>query len=266
MRKILILLIVFFAKFIFAGQSDYELSVSSNKETYITGDPVIVNADFKNNTSKDVLIVFPQDGSENKFRYPYCYFEVADEYGNIVPDDSPACKVVNPLVKGAFRSIKPRKSESFFEDGFVLNRNKTLKPGRYKIRLFYSTDASKESQWYGLYSDDYWREIYKNEFWLKRKSEMAEIRKFLKKVPKLSIWSDSIIIDISANVSVSKQEALKIAENICKEVNWKFEDVTIIDSGENWEVTVNSVRLGNNGYIKINKKTGAVLEKYRTGP
>jgi hypothetical protein len=244
----------------------YEISIFSDKNTYFSGEPVIVNADFKNNTHKNILIVFPQDGSENKFRYPYCYFEVLDQEESIVPDCSPACKVVNPLVKQAFRDIKPGKSESFFEDGFILTRNITLKPGRYRIRLFYSTAADKESQWYGLYSDDYWTEIYKNEFWKKRKAEMAENRKLLKKVPKLEIWSNTITIDIVEGNDISEQEALRIAEGTCKEEGWKFEDVKIIDSGGTWDVAINYTRLGNNGFIRIDKKNGAVLEKYRTGP
>lgn len=252
--------------YLYAEQSDVEISVFSNKNAYLISEPVILNATIKNNTKEEILFVGPQDGSENKFRYPFCYFEVKDKNGEIVKDDYPACKVVNPLTKEAFHIIKHGGIYDFFEDGFNLSRIKTLKPGIYLITLYYSTDAKKESQWYGLYADDYWETRNTNEFWKKREKEMKEIRGMLKKVPVLNMKSNTITIEIIKDKDVSKEDALKIAEEVCKEQGWDWVDVNIIDKEDYWDINTHKTRLGGNAFIRIEKKTGKVLDNHLTGP
>jgi hypothetical protein len=116
-----------------------------------------------------------------------------------------------------------------------------------------------------LYADDYWRTIYENEFWKKRKSEMAEIRELLKKVPPVNLVSSTITIEIVGD-GISKEQALKIAEDICKEEGWEWVDVGINENGDYWDINTQKSRLGANAFIRINKKSGEVSEKYITGP
>lgn len=69
-----------------------------------------------------------------------------------------------------------------------------------------------------------------------------------------------------SEISISKEEALKIAEEVCKLENWEWVDVSITDNQNYWDIMTNSSHLGMNGWIRIDKRTGKVIEKQMTGP
>ncbi|MGV8121902.1 MAG: hypothetical protein AB2L14_19245 [Candidatus Xenobiia bacterium LiM19] len=65
---------------------------------------------------------------------------------------------------------------------------------------------------------------------------------------------------------VSREEALKIAERICREKGWPWEKPHVSESGLYYDISTNWGRLGGNAFIRIEKKTGTVLNPHMTGP
>lgn len=75
----------------------------------------------------------------------------------------------------------------------------------------------------------------------------------------LKAISNNIIV---AKKGVSKEEALNIAERICKESGWEWKDVTIEEGKDKWTVATFSLRDGGNANIEIDKHTGKVINKF----
>ena len=69
-----------------------------------------------------------------------------------------------------------------------------------------------------------------------------------------------------SEINISKEEALRIAEEVCKQENWEWVDVRITDNQNYWDIMTNSSHLGMNGWIRIDKRTGDVIKKEMTGP
>lgn len=237
-------------------------------ESYETGKPVVVNLRITNNSGNAVMLVHGQDGSIHKFRYPHLYYTILNEKNDTLKIMQPIDKVVNPLSSQYFFTLGPGESKDFYEDGFDLSRYFDLKEGVYEIICFYSTDAQKESQWYGAYSDDYWEKIFENSFWLKIKPDMEKCSQMLQKVPEINVSSEPVRIDIKSAVYVSREKALEIAKNVCAQEKWKWDEdkIYVTDQGNEWRIMTNSNSLGMNGIINIDKRTGEVLSKFMTGP
>ena len=247
-------------------QQPLQITINSDREVYVAGDAITVNATVTNNSRKGVWVARPQEGSEQGFRYPYCIFEVLDEKGVPVQDDYLACKTVDPVFKDGFVYLKPGQSVNLYKEGYRLDKSKILPQGTYTVVVSYSTESQKESQWYGLYSDDVWAERNKNPFWRKRAGKIKQSNKFIRKVPRLSITSNSITIKVVGVAGIAKEEALKIAREICNQQGWKWRGVNIVDYGTYWDINTNWGSLGSNALIRIDKRTGEVLEKHLTGP
>ena len=83
-----------------------------------------------------------------------------------------------------------------------------------------------------------------------------------------TITSNTITIEVLDDEDVvSKKEALKIAEDVCKKEKWErfWHGIKVEDEDSYWKVWT-PFRLGGNILIRIDKKTGKVIEKYLTGP
>ena len=61
--------------------------------------------------------------------------------------------------------------------------------------------------------------------------------------------------------NISKEKALKIAEQECKKENWNFENVSISDEKDRWFVLTNKSFRGGNALLYIDKKTGEIINK-----
>jgi hypothetical protein len=244
-----------------------QIIINSDNEVYVAGEPITIEVLAVNNSRKGIWIARPQEGSEQGFRYPYCIFEVLDEKGMPVQDTSLACKTVEPVfAKDAFVYLKPGRSTDLYKKGYSIDVSKTLSEGTYTVIVSYSTESRKDSQWYGLYSDDVWAERNKNPFWKKRAGQIKRSDKFIRKVPRLSITSNPIIIKVVGVAGIAKEQALRIAQDVCKEQGWEWKGINIVDYGTYWDVNTNWGRLGSNALIRIDKRTGEVLEKHLTGP
>jgi len=248
------------------AQAPIGVSISTDRDVYVAGEPIRINVQLTNNSAKRVWIVKPQEGSEQGFRYPYCIFEILDEKGVPVQDDSPACKTVDPVFKDGFFYLKPGQGVSLYKGGYRIDEAKTLPQGEYTIIFSYSTEAAKESQWYGLYADDFWAARNKDPFWKKRAGKIKDFNKSIRKVPRLSIASNPITIKVVGVTGIPKEEALKIAQEVCEKEGWEWRGVNVVDNGTYWDINTNWGSLGSNALIRIDKRTGEVLEKHLTGP
>lgn len=80
-----------------------------------------------------------------------------------------------------------------------------------------------------------------------------------------TIKSDEGVYEMEKE-SVSKDEALRVAEEICSKEGWEWVDVDIRDRNNYWEIQTHFHRLGGNAFIRIDKNTGKILNKHYTGP
>jgi hypothetical protein len=259
-------LLIFTVAFGREDDAPVRVRISPARESYIVGQPVIIEVEIVNDSSRDILIVVPQDGSEQKFRFPKCFFEVKKEDGAVLKDTAIACKVTDPLNRDGFARVKAGGKLRFYRQGFDLGTFKYFAAGRYSVRFYYSTAAQKDWQWYGPYSDQYWRERMNNEFWSKRAAEDGIVSRLLKKVPPLELVSNEAFFSITDRAVVSREEALKTAKEVCEQQGWAWEDEHIADNKDFWDITTRWKTLGGNIFIRIDKRTGKVLEKHVTGP
>lgn len=263
---IVLLLLLTFSSGSSGKEGDFSATISSDRTTYTSGQPVILQVHLRNNTGKTVLFVRPQEGSEQKLRYPHCLFELSASKGTVIGQRRPDCKVTAPLESAAFFELRPDESAPLYDKGYRLELTSPLEPGTYRIMVRYSTEAQKESQWYGLYSDDYWNEIGKNDFWKKQAHVMKKNRDMLANVPAVTIVSKAIEIKVVKGMPVSREEALKIAERTCREKGWPWEKPHVSETELYYDISTNWGRLGGNAFIRIEKKTGTVLNPHMTGP
>jgi hypothetical protein len=249
-----------------AKEGDFTVTVTPDRTAYGTGQPVVLQVHLKNNTGKSALFVRPQEGSEQKLRYPYCLFEITSSKGSLVAQRRPDCKVTAPLEPSAFFELKPNESRALYDKGYRIELSSPLEPGTYRVLVRYSTEAQKESQWYGLYSDDYWREIGKNDFWKKRADDMRKNREMLARVPAISIVSKTVEIKVAGSMSVSRDDALKIAEKTCREKGWPWEKPHVSETDAFYDIQTNWGQMGRNAFVRVDKKTGTILNSHMTGP
>jgi hypothetical protein len=244
-----------------------EIFLRSEKIKYFIGEKVLLTVDIRNNTRRDIVLVKPQGGSERGWRYPFCVFSVNCSSSESREDiHVPACKTVDPLSTEAFFVVPSGRTVPLYAGGYEMNRDFKLdKPGVYSVIFRYSTVAAGEWQWYGAYTAEYWKDRNSNEFWKKREKEILKNRDELKKVFRIDTRTEGIQFELIRK-QCGKDEALKIAETICIENNWKWKDVRINDAGESWQVMTNSMSLGMNAIIRIEKSTCKVLSKFFTGP
>ena len=244
-----------------------KLLLSAERRLFQLGEPILVHVTLQNVSNRSLYLILPQDGSDRGWRYPLGYFELKDEVGRT---DSvahiPRCKVTDPLSPEAFFDLPPRKSKSLFPDGYLLTMNYQMsKPGVYYLTYRYSTIASKEWQWYGLYSDVYWNERDANPFWQSRRTLIEENRKVLNSLEQVSTRSNWIQFEVVDRL-VSRQEALRTAETVCRAEKWPWQDAMVLDRDRFWDVMTQKDQLGSNAFVRVDKKTGEVIMKGLTGP
>lgn len=267
MRAILVLLLAAFAAS--AAEGVLEISITPEQSVVRPWERVLLRVRMTNRSGRELVLVGPQDGSERGVRYPHCVFEIKDGGGRLEERlyRRPVDKVVNPLAPSAFFTLKPGESAELYPGGYDLAEHVDLgSPAVHHVAFRYSTMGSKESEWYGSYSDDYWDgERRTNEFWKKREPAMRQNRALLAKLSRLSQRSESVRIEVAGG-PVSREEALGIAERAAGRAGWPWVKPSVTDKGAHWDVMTNSMSLGANGFFRIDKRTGRVVDQHRTGP
>jgi hypothetical protein len=129
--------------------------LSAEKVTYRAGELLQINVSISNNTKKSIYLPGCLDGSLNRFRFPYCYFTIIGPDGEV---PMPAgCRTTNRLREEDFVKLKKGDSfnpvdgrKGFAQDPRLLTGMNLDKPGRYKIRLHYSTMTNNLNDYCGI--------------------------------------------------------------------------------------------------------------------
>lgn len=131
------------------ASSQFTCTLTSDKKIYTLGEIPKLHVEIINNSKKKVLLIGSLDGSEEKFRMPWCYFIVEKPIPDTIIFQS--CKTSNPLRSEDFVTVKrgeifnPYKkvdNSGFFPDFMTTQKETFRNKGTYKIRFCYST-ASK---------------------------------------------------------------------------------------------------------------------------
>ena len=129
-------------------------SLSLSKKSFRKGEDIKVGVQIKNEQEKAIYLVNVLDGSEDKMRYPYCYFEIRNAQGQIVKPRMLRCGNTNQLVSQDFVKVQPKASfypfkAAFFNPYILYVAKKTMKPGDYTLRFIYSTQDPSIQKWLG---------------------------------------------------------------------------------------------------------------------
>ena len=163
----------------------------SNQPVYSAGEIPQFEVRIINNSPEAVYLPGCLDGSDMKWRYPYCYFTIEKPVA-----DTPwinRCGTLNRIRAEDIRLVKPGESFNpfdtidlygFFSD-YAAGNPETFKfPGTYKIRFHYSTMVKNLS--------DYNQARMKSGE-IKLQPAISII---LNKVPKVELTSNEIVIRI----------------------------------------------------------------------
>lgn len=167
----------------------------------------------KNLTNQDVVLVTPWDGSVEMSRFPYFYIEIKDSKGKNVPYNGGWCATYNNLTMDALFELKP------LEENYILNticpdQNCCFdsldifhKPGKYTIRVVYSTDNSEnKSGWVlpdRILQEREYDELIKNRdetgcpyYEITTKKHLKELEEKIKTVPRITVISNLVEIEV----------------------------------------------------------------------
>ncbi len=175
-----------------------EIRISTPDNRFDQGEEIILDVEITNSSGNEMVLVMPLDGSESRFRFPHAFLSVVPLEGQ-APKRFPACKTVNPLEPGEFFSMKPGETRKLYPAGLKLDRFFLWTPGRFKLKLEYATDAKKEVEWYGPYTEEYWNSRGENDFWAKREPDIIENRKLLARIAKIRVVSNELEIIIGGD-------------------------------------------------------------------
>jgi len=78
--------------------------------------------------------------------------------------------------------------------------------------------------------------------------------------------SDTLRIRVGKASGITRERAMDIARTVCAEQGWEWEAVHAEELAAEWRITTGFGRLGGNAFIRIEKRTGRVLDKHITGP
>jgi hypothetical protein len=162
------------------------------------GQAPTISVEIANWTDGEIYLIGSLDGSDLKWRYPFCYFEV------IGPDGKPVqmrlfrdCGNMNAIREKDFvkvpRGGKFNPYQKIDEYGFfgtsLITPAIFRAEGEYRIRFVYSTDKAEPKFWLGDANGDV-AEI------LNTGSANENVVKLLAKVPKTRVSSNEITVKV----------------------------------------------------------------------
>jgi hypothetical protein len=180
------------------SQDDFKCVLKSGKTAYRIGERPDLKVEIWNNTTDTVFLVGSLDGSDRKWRLPYCYFNI--EWEKILPVEitSRRCGNVNNLRLKDFIEVAPKHyfdpymevDEAGFFPNNMLDRFNFLKPGLYTAEFYYDTrrlslDSAFVERCYGDLKMD---KMFHN---TDAKADSMKLLK-LKSVPQLLLKSNKI--------------------------------------------------------------------------
>jgi hypothetical protein len=149
-----------------------------------------VTVKLTNRTRGNILLIGSLDGSDCKMRYPHAYFEVIGPDGKSAVKGLGRCGNTNPLtvkdfVKvpagGLFDPYAAVNGHGFFTST-QLRATNFDRPGKYRIRFTYSTEAPDISHFGATPRSD--------------RAMPAELARLLMGVPKATVTSNEIVVEV----------------------------------------------------------------------
>lgn len=169
---------------------EYECILSSSKKIYKLGETPAVNVSIKNKSGKDVYLIGCLDGSEEKWRMPFCYFYIEKPITDSLPLVA-RCGNMNPLRKRDFKlvasgdSFDPFSKSSGYWSSYEIKRSDHFKKiGRYKVTFHYVAKSDKLEDFLGDHGFGV------------RRSQNNEVIELFKQTPSIKLESNTIEIEI----------------------------------------------------------------------
>jgi hypothetical protein len=168
------------------SSADFKCVLTSDKTVYKVGELPRFTVGIANNGKTDVYFVGSLDGSDHKWRFPYCYYSIKS------PEKLRRlgrCGNMNPITEDDFRLVKAGEEFNPFADGFfgnfTANDVENFKtPGVYELEFHYSTNYEDLFEFMGSMSS-------KND-----RSGLTRIDSLLKQVPRVELTSNKIVIRV----------------------------------------------------------------------
>jgi len=165
--------------------------LQSDKTKYKVGELPDFKVEIANNTGKDIYLIGSLDGSDMKWRMPYCYFTIQKpkpdtlqlgRCGNLNTLRPPDFRLVKASTK--FNPYESLDEYGFFTDFTTTNSETFKNPGVYKIQFHYCTHSQDIKDFIGD------RPIHQD------KAKTQNLISLLKQVPKVDIVSNEIEITV----------------------------------------------------------------------
>lgn len=171
-----------------------ECVLKVKKTVYRQGEVPEVEVQLVNRGKRSIYLIGSLDGSEKKWRMPYCYFTIEKP----VPDTAKfiSCKTLNSLRDADFVKVAPGENfdpykqvdnYGFFRSHELAQAETFRNPGIYRITFHYSTLSDDLYDYIG-HSPLNWRE----------KGDTALQKKLFSKVPHLDLASNTVEIRVAA--------------------------------------------------------------------
>jgi hypothetical protein len=171
-------------------------STIRSEPTCELGQAPTISVEIANWTESEIYLIGSLDGSDTRWRYPFCYFEV------IGPDGKPVqqrlfrdCGNMNAIREKDFVKVPPggkfnpyQKIDDHGFFGTSLMTPATFRAeGEYRIRFVYSTDRAEPKFWVG--------DAHGNvTLMLNTGTPNENVVKLLAKVPKTNVSSNEITV------------------------------------------------------------------------
>lgn len=181
----IILTTAFGYKTISEKDAELDCTLTSDKTFYKIGEVPVLKVEITNNTNKQICLIGSLDGSDLKWRMPYCYYTIEKPKPDTVKFSR--CGNVNPLRVEDFKIVKPGDRFNpyqtidmygFFGDYLITNKESFKNAGVYKIQFHYSTNAQNILEFMGRFNS-----VLK---------DSVKIKTLLKEVPKVNLVSNEI--------------------------------------------------------------------------
>jgi hypothetical protein len=173
------------------GESQFSCTLTADKAIYKTGQVPKLDVRIINEGNTSVYLVGSLDGSDMKWRLPYCYFTIEKPK----QDDLifPRCGNTNPLRAEEFKLVKPKEKfdpyetldhYGFFGDHASTQTETFRNIGTYKIQFHYTTATQDTKTFMGNFGQ-----------WDKG-SDSMKLKELLTKIPKIDIVSNVVEIRV----------------------------------------------------------------------
>ncbi|MES2331694.1 MAG: hypothetical protein V4539_18955 [Bacteroidota bacterium] len=171
--------------------ADFTCTLSSDKMIYKLGEVPKLDVRVINETLQPAYLVGSLDGSDLKWRMPYCYFTIDKpkpdtvvflRCGNSNPIREIEIKLIKPKEK--FNPYEPIDNYGFFGDHASMQKETFRNPGVYKIQFHYSTNTQDTRNFignFGIWTAD---------------ADSVKLKELLRRVPRIDLVSNPIEITI----------------------------------------------------------------------